>query len=126
MQTQEDVTDEVRQTLAELKKRGYRLAEGSSSKNAKYILEKTALTDVFDAISDGTNIIRSKPDPEVFCKAAQYLKLLPENCMVVEDAPAGIDAAKAGKMLAAGIGEAAAYEKTDIKLDRIGCLTEIL
>lgn len=121
--TPEDVTDEVRQTLAELKKRGYRLAVGSSSKNAKYILEKTALTDVFDAISDGTNITRSKPDPEVFCKAAQYLELLPENCMVVEDAPAGIDAAKAGGMLAAGIGEAAVYEKTD---ERLRCFGELI
>ena len=122
--TPDDVTDEVRQTLVELKKRGYRLAVGSSSKNAKYILEKTALTDVFDAISDGTNITRSKPDPEVFCKAAQYLELQPENCMVVEDAPAGIDAAKAGGMLAAGIGEAAAYEKTDERLRQFGDLIE--
>lgn len=104
--TPEDVSEEVRDTLAELRKRGYLLSLGSSSKNAKFILQQVALTDAFDAISDGTNITKSKPDPEVFLKAAEFLQLKPEECAVVEDAFAGIDAAKAGNMTAVAIGDA--------------------
>ncbi len=111
--TPDDVADEVRNTLAELRKRGHKLAIGSSSKNTKFILEKTNLTDAFDAISDGTNIVKSKPDPEVFLKAAEFLSEDPSNCVVVEDAYSGVDAAKAGGMIAVGIGEASGYEKTD-------------
>ncbi len=119
----EDVTGEVRDTLKELRARGCLLAVGSSSRNAKYILEKTALMGCFDAVSDGTNIARSKPDPEVFLKAADFLRLAPEECLVVEDARAGIDAAKAGGMKAAGLGDAAAYEWTDFPL---GSFSELL
>lgn len=120
--TEKDVSEEVRATLAELKNRGYLLALGSSSKNAKYILEKVDLLSVFDKISDGNNIVRSKPDPEVFLKAAEFLGVSPATCAVVEDAKAGIDAAKAGGMLAVGIGDAASYEKTDVRLTRFSDL----
>ncbi len=115
--TPADVTDEVRAALKELRDRGYKLAIGSSSKNARFILEKVELLDAFDAISDGNNITNSKPDPEVFLKAAEYLGEKPEECIVVEDAYAGVDAAKAGGMRAAAIGDAASYEKADYKLD---------
>jgi beta-phosphoglucomutase len=111
--TPSDVTDDVRETLQELKRRGHKLAIGSSSKNTKFILAQVQLTDFFDAISDGTNISRSKPDPEVFVKAAQFLGEDPANCIVVEDAFAGIDAAKAAGMTGVGIGDAASYEKAD-------------
>ena len=84
--TPDDVTKEVRDTLTKLREKGYKLAIGSSSKNAKFILEKVELKDAFDAISDGNNITKSKPDPEVFLKAAEYLGLPPKACMVVEDA----------------------------------------
>lgn len=114
--TPDDVTDEVRNTLAELRKRGCKLAIGSSSKNARFILERVKLTDAFDEISDGNNITKSKPDPEVFVKAGEYLKDVLENCIVVEDAYAGIDAAKAAGMTAVGIGDASAYEKADYKI----------
>lgn len=120
-----DVSGEVRTTLKELRSRGYRLAIGSSSKNAKYILEKTELSDSFDAISDGTNIVRSKPDPEVFLKAAEFIGLPPAECLVVEDATAGIDAAKAGGMKAAGIGDAAVYERADFSLKSFSGLLDI-
>ena len=118
----EDVAGEVRDTLVELRRQGYRLAVGSSSKNAKFILEKVELTTYFDAVSDGTNITKSKPDPEVFVKAAQYLQTEPEECYVVEDAKAGIDAAKAGHMTAVGIGDAATYKKTDIAIHKFSDL----
>lgn len=121
--TADSVTPQVRQTLTELRRRGYKLAIGSSSKNTRTILQRTELLDAFDAISDGTNITHSKPDPEVFLKAAAFLNLLPEQCAVVEDANAGIDAARAGGMLAVGIGEAAKYAKTQ---QAIGAFEELL
>ena len=123
--TPDDVTREVRDTLAELRNRGYKLSVGSSSKNTKYILDRVDLKDAFDAVSDGTNITKSKPDPEVFLKGAEFLGLEPEDCAVIEDAPAGIDAAKAGNMLAVGIGEAASYDKTDVSIDSIGDLLKV-
>lgn len=123
--TPADVGHEVRDTLKELRRRGYKLALGSSSKNAKYILERVGLLDAFDAISDGTNISKSKPDPEVFLKGAEFLGVEPVECVVVEDALAGIDAAKDGNMMAAGIGDARDYEKTDYRLDTFADLLQI-
>lgn len=114
--TPDDVSTDVRKKLEELKADGYLLAIGSSSKNTKLILQKVNLLDSFDAISDGTNITRSKPDPEVFLKAAEFLHMDPEKCAVIEDAKAGIDAAKAAGMTAIGIGDAATYEKADYKI----------
>ena len=113
LMTPKDVSQEVRKTLKELRNRGYKLAIGSSSKNAKFILERTELTDYFDAISDGTNISKSNPNPEVFLKGAEYLGLEPSECAVVEDAYAGIDAAKDGGMLAIAIGDATSYQRSD-------------
>lgn len=112
-----DVADEVRKTLEKLRERGYKLAIGSSSKNTPLILAKCDLAKYFDAVSDGNNITRSKPDPEVFLKAAEFLGLSSDDCYVVEDAEAGIDAGKAGGFVTIGIGCAAGYEKTDIALN---------
>lgn len=124
--TPDDVTKEVRDTLTKLREKGYKLAIGSSSKNAKFILEKVELKDAFDAISDGNNITKSKPDPEVFLKAAEYLGLPPKACMVVEDAEAGIKAAKKGGMYAAGIGEAAKSINADESLKTFSELVYIV
>lgn len=121
--TPADVSEEVRDTLKKLRSRGYKLAIGSSSKNARYILEKVELLDAFDAISDGNNITYSKPNPEVFIKAGEFLGVNPEDCVVVEDAYAGIDAAKAAGMKAVGIGDAKEYAKADVK---IGTFEELL
>ena len=124
--TPDAVSQEVRDTLTELHTRGVKLAVGSSSKNAKLILELTDLLRYFDAVSDGTNISRSKPDPEVFQKGAAFLGLSPDVCAVVEDAVAGIDAANAGGFMSIGIGDAATYEKADAKIDRIGELLNLI
>lgn len=121
-----DVKKEVRETLRILRNRGYALAVGSSSKNAKYILERTGLSEAFDVVSDGTNIVRSKPDPEVFLQAAFYLKKAPEECMVVEDAAAGIEAAKAAKMKAVAIGEAENCRKADYHIQTLAQLLDFL
>ena len=120
--TPDDVSEEVRNTLEMLKKKGYKLAVGSSSKNAGFILEQVALRDAFDAVSDGNMITRSKPDPEVFIKAAHLIGCDPEQSAVVEDAEAGIDAAKDGGMMAVAIGNATAYDRSDICLDTISDL----
>ena len=98
--TPADLSDEVKDTLNELRRRGYRLAIGSSSKNTKFILERIGLAGFFDAIADGTDITHSKPNPEVFLCAASKLGAEPSRCAVVEDAKAGIEAAKAGGMTA--------------------------
>lgn len=108
--TEKDLSSEVKETLDLLRKSGLKLAIGSSSKNAKFILERLGLKDYFDAVSDGTNISRSKPDPEVFIKAAEFLHMAPADCLVVEDAKAGVEAAKAGGFDSAGLGKAAESE----------------
>ena len=105
--TPSDLSDEVKTTLDALRAKGLLLGIGSSSKNTRFILSRIGLGDYFDKISDGTNITRSKPDPEVFLKAAEYLGLEPKDCLVVEDAVAGVQAAHAAGMDAAAVGDAA-------------------
>ncbi len=120
-----DLSDEVKETLEELRLKGYKLAVGSSSKNAKLILGRLGLDSFFDAVSDGTNIIHSKPDPEVFLKAAEYLNLAPCECLVVEDALAGIAAAVSGGFDSAGIGEAATHKNVTYPIQRFRQLLTI-
>ena len=99
--------------LQQIKDLGYKIALGSASKNAEIILEKTGLMPWFDLIIDGNKVSKSKPDPEVFLKGAEGLGLSPETCIVFEDAQAGVEAAKAGKMKAIGIGEAEMLGEAD-------------
>ena len=121
-----DLSPEVKETLDTLRERGMLLAIGSSSKNTKKILFKLGLSDFFDAISDGTNITRSKPDPEVFLKAAEMLHVLPDSALVVEDASAGIEAAAAGGFQSAGLGEAAAHSGVTYPMKRFSDLLHIV
>lgn len=111
-----DVTEEVRSTLRKLREKGYGLSIGSSSKNTRFILERTGLTDAFDGISDGNMISRSKPDPEVFIKAAGILGLKNEECLVIEDAISGINAANAAGFHSVGIGPAAECDEAEFKI----------
>lgn len=104
--TPDDVTDATRHLLDTLKEKGILLAIGSSSKNALTILTKTDLLGYFDFVSDGNSISKGKPDPEVFVNAQKALGTLPEETLVVEDAFAGIEAAKNGGFVSLGIGEA--------------------
>ena len=121
-----DLDPSVRATLDDLRSRGLKLAIGSSSKNAKYILERIGLGDYFDKISDGTNISRSKPDPEVFLKAAEYLGIDPAKCVVIEDAVAGIDAGEAAGMYTVSIGDAADQGVGDAKLGTFADLSQLM
>lgn len=121
-----DVTAEVREMLAALKEKGVKLAIGSSSKNARFILQQIGLIDEFDAISDGNNISRSKPDPEVFLKAAEFLRLSSDECIVVEDAEAGIAAANAGGFASAGYGSAASDPAATYVLNTLSDLVRLV
>ena len=98
--TPADAEPLARETLTELRRRGIKLAVASSSRNAPLIIEKLGFTALLDAVIDGSMISRSKPDPEVFLKAAAALALPPARCAVVEDAQSGIEAARRGGFLA--------------------------
>ena len=121
-----DLSPEVKDTLDQLRARGVKLAIGSSSKNARFILGQIGLGDYFDAISDGNNITNSKPDPEVFVKAAEFLGIPAGKCLVVEDAEAGIQAATAGGMDSAAMGDAARYHIATYDMDSFADLLNIV
>lgn len=95
------------ETLKLLRLRGVPLAVGSASRNARLILERTGLLPYLDALADGYDATRSKPDPQVFLAAAGKLNIKPEACLVVEDADAGIQAGAAAGMKTLGVGPAA-------------------
>lgn len=120
-----DISDEVRTTLATLRGREYKLAVGSSSKNTPLILEKTDMKKYFDAVSDGNGLVRSKPDPEVFLKAAALLGLAPSECYVVEDAAVGIEAGRKGGFSTVGYGAAAKCGNADYAIENFCELLEI-
>lgn len=121
-----DLSDEVRTTLDALRAKGFKLAIGSSSKNARMILQQIGLGDYFDAVSDGNHIVNSKPDPEVFLKAAEYLSEPPKDCLVVEDALAGIEAAVRGGFKSAGLGEAALHEQVTYSMESVRDLLKLV
>lgn len=122
----EDLSAEVKETLDTLRAGGRILAIGSSSKNTRFILERIGLDGYFDAISDGNNIANSKPDPEVFLKAAQFIGLPAEQCLVVEDAKAGIVAAAAGGFDSAAIGDAVKCGLANYNMSTFSDLKEIV
>lgn len=89
------------------------IALGSASKNARNILQKVRLYEIFDAIVDGTNVTKAKPDPEVFLNAANMLNTKPINCIVFEDSIAGIQAANIADMISIGIGDKEVLKEAD-------------
>lgn len=117
--TSADVSDDVKKTLKELKKKGLKIAIGSSSKNARFILERVGLINSFDVIVDGTEVIHSKPHPEVFLKAAEKLILAPKHCAVVEDSVAGIQAGISAGMITYAIGDATNCLLADYNIESI-------
>lgn len=113
--TPADMLPGVSESLVWLKEQKIQIAIGSSSRNTPKILQQIGLAGTFDAVADGNQITRSKPDPEVFLLAASLLGRSPAECLVVEDAEAGIEAARAGGMKALGVGAAANCEKADYR-----------
>jgi len=116
----EDAVEGAFDLLKELKEKGIKTAIGSSSRNTKFILKQIGLTDYFDAIVDGYDVKNTKPNPEIFLLAASRLNLRAEDCIVVEDATSGIQAANKGKFISVSIGNAvapglAAYHINNLK-----------
>jgi len=103
--TPADVLPGALELIKALRMRAIPIAAGSSSRNARRILERTELLPQFDALVDGNDIQRSKPDPEVFLKCATLLEVPPSACVVIEDAPAGIEAARIAEMLVIAVGQ---------------------
>lgn len=104
--TPADVLPGSREILAALCSRGIKTAVASSSRNARAILDRLALTPLLDAVADGSDVANTKPDPAVFLLAAQKLGIAPSRCVVVEDAAAGVQAALAAGMRVLGLGDA--------------------
>ncbi len=126
--TPEDILPGALEVINALKAKGIRVAIGSSSRNTPIILRQIGLSNAFDAVSDGNQITHSKPHPEVFLLAAKLLQLPPAECLVVEDADAGIEAALAGGMKALGVGSAAKNPRATYRAETLADadLTEIL
>lgn len=91
--------------LLQLRGRGVKIALGSASKNAGFILSRLGIAELFDAVIDGTKVSKAKPDPEVFLAASAALGLPPSECVVFEDAEAGVQAGKAAGCRVVGIGD---------------------
>jgi len=90
--------------IGELKRTGIKVAVGSASKNTPLILRSTGMDKLFDGVVDGNIVHKAKPDPEVFLKAAEILGVRPKNCIVFEDAIAGVQAGISAGMKCIGVG----------------------
>ncbi|MDY3030586.1 MAG: beta-phosphoglucomutase [Clostridia bacterium] len=121
-----DVLSGANEFIDYLKSKGIKTAVGSASKNTPLILEKTKLTNKFDAVSCGLDTTKSKPDPEVFLIAAKKLGVAPCDCVVVEDSDAGIEAAKTGGMYAIAVGAAEYNPKADVAIKDLESLYRAL
>jgi beta-phosphoglucomutase len=100
-----ELLPDVERVLEFLTQKNQFITLGSASKNARPILDKVKITGVFDAIVDGNDVSKAKPNPEVFLKAARQTKSEPKNCIVFEDSLAGIQAANVAGMMSIGIGD---------------------
>lgn len=121
--TSDAILPGVRENLEHLKENGIKIAIGSSSKNTPIILRQIGLSDMFHAVSDGNNITKSKPDPEVFLKAADMLGIPYEECLVVEDADAGIIAGKAAGMKTLAVNRAQGGDYHYESLEKVDILS---
>ncbi|RLJ61509.1 beta-phosphoglucomutase [Lacinutrix venerupis] len=111
--TDEEILPDVPRVLDYLIEKAQPISLGSASKNARPILEKVNLLSKFDAIVDGNDVSKAKPDPEVFLIAAQHLNMKPEDCIVFEDSVAGVQAANTANMISIGIGEKDVLHEAD-------------
>lgn len=109
----DEILPDVPKVLNYLKEQNQPISLGSASKNARQILEKVDLLKQFDAIVDGNDVSKAKPDPEVFLIAAKVLNIKPEDCIVFEDSVAGVQAANTANMISIGIGEKSVLHEAD-------------
>ncbi len=116
---QSEILPGILDFIAHLKEEKIKIALGSASKNARKILNLVGLTDSFDDIVDGNDVVKSKPDPEVFLKGAALLKSKPTETIVFEDSAKGIDAAVAGSFRTVGIGQDIHLGHADIVVENL-------
>jgi beta-phosphoglucomutase len=116
----EEIFPGVKGLIRELKAEGIKIGLASSSKNAKTVLQILHIQNEFDAVVDGTMVTHSKPDPEIFLLAAKKLGVQPSECLVFEDAEAGVEAAIAAGMKCVGIGPITQLNKANKVLDKTG------
>jgi beta-phosphoglucomutase len=118
--TPRDIFPGVKELILELKERGIRVGLASSSKNAARVLALLGISDLFDVVVDGTMIKNSKPDPEIFLLAATKLGLSVDECIVFEDAEAGVGAAVGAGMKCVGVGDVSQLGKADVVIAKTG------
>jgi beta-phosphoglucomutase len=120
MMKPEEIFPGVKDLLKKIRKRGLKVALASSSKNAPAVIELLGIEKEFDAIVDGTMIVHSKPDPEIFLLAASMLNISPKDCLVFEDAEAGVEAALRAGMKCVGVGSADQLNKANMIVSKTG------
>jgi beta-phosphoglucomutase len=108
-----------------LREKGVKTALGSASKNSRLILDRLEITPLFDSIIDGNKVKNTKPDPEVFLKAAEELSVDPQRCVVFEDAEAGIEAAHRAGMGCVGVGSPSVLKEADMVIAGLDQLTAL-
>lgn len=116
----EEIFPGVRQLIEKLKFKGIKVALASSSKNARTVMRRLQIENLFEAVVDGNMINRTKPHPEIFLKTAQLIEVIPAQCLVFEDAEAGVDAAIAAGMKCVGVGSIARLGKANMVIDKTG------
>jgi len=112
--TPDEILPGAKEFLIACREAGLKTALGSASKNSGTILDKVGIAGLFDAVIDGNKVSKPKPDPEVFLKGAEELGMPPANCVVFEDAIAGVEAAKNGGMKAVGVGSPDVLAEADL------------
>ncbi|MES2445674.1 MAG: beta-phosphoglucomutase [Bacteroidota bacterium] len=121
--TPDEILPGAKEFLELVRSKNYLTALGSASKNSETILNQIGLINLFDALVDGNKVTKSKPNPEVFLVGAKELNVLPEECVVFEDAIAGVQAAKNGNMKTVGIGKADVLTEADIVVGGLNEMT---
>jgi beta-phosphoglucomutase len=121
--TPADLFSGARELLEELRARGVAVAVASSSRNARAVVDRLQIRPLLDALVDGNDAPRSKPDPQVFLLAAERLGIPPARCVVVEDAASGIEAALAAGMKVIGLGPPGRVSRADRVADTIADLS---
>lgn len=124
--THRDILPGARELLSVLRTNGIRIALGSASKNAAFILNKLAIDNLFDVVVDGTMVQQAKPDPQVFLLGAEFTKTEPSRCVVFEDSAAGVEAANAACMCSVGLGNSAQMTAARIFLPDLTHWHEVL
>jgi len=126
--TSENILSGAKELVLEVKRKGIKAAIASVSKNTRTVLQGTGIEDLFDVIVDGYSVKNTKPASDIFLFAAKELGVKPEDCVVIEDAEAGIEAALAGKMIPIGIGPEERVGKARYRFEKIGdiALTKLL